>query len=154
MSEIGQRYRKGELRYWDALVEIATKYGISRDLYPEKWSYGAEIFVYALIGQRCQRGRRWPNARLPTDPSKLNKFLIDGRAAVARELAPPPAKPGRPKGAINRNLRKDVDQETVHKRKQRGYLWSTDLTDEEFDRRFQLDRRVQQWIRSRSVKKL
>jgi hypothetical protein len=97
-------------------------------------SYEAEKFVYVLIGQ----GRRWQYQPLTPDFAKLEKFLIKGHAKVQLELNPmaKAGKHGRPRGSINRKLRTDIEEETVHKRKQRGNLWNPNLSNEEFGRRW------------------
>jgi hypothetical protein len=134
MSKIGQRYRKGELRYWDALVEIAIERGISRKQIPAKWSDGADLHLYLLIGQRCQRGRRWPNARLPADFARLQKFLKDGHDAVQRELNPP-QKRGKGQRGLGLERASEISDAGENKRKERDNLWRDGLTDVEFTER-------------------
>jgi hypothetical protein len=135
VAGVGERYRNNSLRYWDALVEIALAHCISRDRIPAKWSWDAEQFIYILIGQRCQPGRRWPNQRLPTDPQKLQRFLKDGHDAVQRALNPPSEKKrGRPKYARGRHPKSD-EPEALRQRQRRGNPFNDQLTDKEFDRR-------------------
>ena len=136
MSNIGERYRAGALRYWDALVKIAGERGVERGLIPKTWSYDAERFVYTLIGLHTQRGRPRRDKRLPADLSKRNKLLAAGHAVVQRELNPA-AKIGRPKGAIEKNPR-SKELGAQKKRKQRANLWNPNLTDKEWHRRFDL----------------
>jgi len=130
MSQIGERYRKGGLSYWAALVEIAIEHGIDQACIPRQWSWVAEQFVYILLGQR---GRRWPNRLLPADLDKLESLRIAGHAVVQRELNAP-RKRGRPKGAIGRHSKSDTP-EAQRQRQRRGNPFNDHLTDEEFDRR-------------------
>jgi hypothetical protein len=107
MSEIGKRYRKGELRDWDALVEIATKHGIARKHIPQKWTLNNEKRLYMWIGH----------------------------AVVQAELAL--KKLGRRKGSIELKTRQSSPTaDTLRKRKDTADIFAAGISDKEWNRRY------------------